>query len=93
MKDYYFITTENVSYFTFNTNIELTKKTLKEKNNLSKESILLIRDRNSIQYSVNNIEYIGRLLEFEIKREDEFIGQLNCFKSDGNECIEISTWQ
>ena len=93
MEVYNLITKENVSDFTFVTNIDLAKKTLKEKNNLSEDSIYQLRDRSSIGYSVENIEYIGRLVEFEIKNETGIIGHLNCFKSDGNECLEISTWQ
>lgn len=88
---YDYICKENVSELTFLSNIELAKKTLREKNNLDEDSIYQVNDRLSINYTIENIEYTGRLIEYEIKSES-YQAFLNCFISDKNDCFGIFTY-
>lgn len=86
-----YISKENVSELTFFSKIELAKKTLRERNNLDEDSIYQVNDRLCINYTIENIEYTGRLIEYEIKSES-YKAFLNCFISDKNDCFGIITY-
>lgn len=92
MINYYFEDKDNVSDFTFLNKIKLVKEELINKFNLNTDAIILIRDRQAISYQVQNIKFTGRLIEFEIKNNNNVVTFLNCFKSDFNDCMEISTF-
>ena len=88
-RGFYFVTEENVTLENFNQKITEAINFLKKSNDLNDDSVKQIRHSFNQAYQIQERNFSGQYLTFEISKDGEISKHLNCFIDNQNVYMEV----